>query len=257
MTVIAHQAAPGRAVRQRPRFFIGVAVATLMLVVVGSARTFYLRPFFGAVDAPTGGTALPWHLLVHGLVMTAWFAFVVTQTLLIAKRNVALHRRLGIAGAALAVLVIAVGMFTVAEFLARRDVLKIATGEQQYGVVVGDTLVMLVYFPLLVAAGLYLRRDAAAHKRLMLLSSLVMLGPVLARYASLFRMAGLPPYLLVAVSPIPLLVALLGYDIATRRRPHWATLCGTLMVALYVPIRNGLVNTNAAAAYIEWLRHLV
>ena len=119
MTVIAHQAAPGRAVRQRPKFFIGVAVATLILVVAGFARTFYLRPFFGAIDAPTGSTALPWYLLV------------------------------------------------------------------------------------------------------------------------------------------PLLVALLGYDIATRRRPHWATLCGALMVALYVPIRNGLVNTDAAAAYIEWLRHLV
>ena len=82
----------------------------LTLVVVGFARTFYARPFFGAIDEPTRSAELPRHLMLHGLVMTSWFALVVTQTLLIAKRNVALHRRLGIAGAALAVLVVVVDM---------------------------------------------------------------------------------------------------------------------------------------------------
>jgi hypothetical protein len=102
--------------------------------------------------------------------MTAWFSLVVTQTLLIAKRNVTLHRRLGIAGAALAVVVIVVSMFTVVEFVVRREATGIAIDERQHQVVVGDTLNMLFYFPLFIGAGLYLRRYPEAHKRLMLLA---------------------------------------------------------------------------------------
>jgi hypothetical protein len=255
MSILADQPSARVPVR-RTRFFVGFAIATLMLVLLGFARTFYLRPLFGVVDTPTGSTALPWHLVLHGIVMTAWFAFVVTQTVLVSTRNIVIHRRIGAGGVALAVIVIVVAMYTLVQFLARRDARGMPTGEQQDGVVLGDTLVMLFYFPVLVASGIYLRRDPAAHKRLMLLSSIVMLGPVLARYGALLRMAGLPTYLLVAVSPIPLMIALCGYDIATRRRPHWATLCGAAMVALYVPIRNGLLNTAPAAAYIQWLRDL-
>jgi len=257
MTLTTNRALPGATVHRRTRFFLGLAIAMLTLVVVGFARTFYLRPFFGAIDGPTRGATLPWHLVVHGSVMTAWFSLVVTQTLLIANRNVALHRRLGIAGAALAVPVIVVSMFTVVEFVVRREAAGIAIDERQHGVVVGDTLNMLLYFPLFFGAALCLRRFPAAHKRLMLLAGLVMFDPVVARYFTLFSLVGLPLYLLTAVSPVSLLLVLFGYDIATRKRPHWATVCGIVWASLSRgPFATWLYFTPPANAYVEWLRHL-
>jgi hypothetical protein len=84
-----------------------------------------------------------------------------------------------------------------------------------------------------------------------------MFDPVVARYFTSFSMAGLPLYLLYAVSPIPLLLALLGYDLATRKRPHWATVCGIVWAALSRgPFASWLYFIPVTDAYIEWLRHL-
>jgi hypothetical protein len=46
-------------------------------------------------------------------------------------------------GVALAVLLTVVAMYTLVEFLVRRDARRIATGEQQNGVVLGDTFIIL------------------------------------------------------------------------------------------------------------------
>ena len=253
MTATAEQALTDAVVPRRTKFFVGFAVAMLLLAIAGFARTFYLRPLFGAVDGPTGSTALPWHLLFHGLVMTAWLALVVTQTLLIEQRNVILHRRLGIVGAALAALVIVVGMFTVVEYVLRRE----AAGTPiTNGVVLSDTYVLLLLFPLIVGAGLYLRRDAGAHKRLMLLASIVLLGPVAARFVTLADMGVLPREWLGFLRPSALLLVMLGYDIASRRRPHWVTGCGIVWAVAITPIELWLSRTAAAERYVDWLRHL-
>ena len=253
MTASAELALPNTVLSRRTKFFVGFAVAMLLLAVAGFARTFYLRPLFGAVDGPTGSTALPWPLLVHGLVMTAWVALVVTQTLLVANANVALHRRLGIGGVGLAALVIIVGMFVVLEYVARRDAAGIPVTT---GVVVNDTYVLLLLFPLVVGAGLYLRRDSAAHKRLMLLATLVLFNPVFARYVTLADMGVLPREWLAFVRPGALLLVLLGYDIASRRRPHWVTTVGIVWSLADGPIGLWLSQTAEARTYVDWLRHL-
>jgi len=253
VTTTADQVLRNAVVLRRTRFFVGFAIAMLLLAIVGFARTFYLRPLFSAVDGPTGSAALPSHLLLHGLVMTAWLALVVTQTLLIAKGNVALHRRLGIGGATLAALVIVVGMFTVVEYVARREAAGMPI---TYGVVVGDTYALLLLFPLIFGAALHLRRDSAAHKRLMLLASLVLFGPVVARYVTLADMGVMPRDWLSFVRPSALLLVLLGYDIGSRGRPHWVTGCGIVWAVVETPIGLWLSRTRAAETYVDWLRHL-
>jgi len=69
---------------RRSKFFFGLSAAMLAGVVLGFSRTYYLRSVFGTEDM-VGGAGLPAHLHVHGFVMSAWFAFVVGQTLLIQK----------------------------------------------------------------------------------------------------------------------------------------------------------------------------
>src|SRR5215207_9476218 len=92
--------------RRRERlFYTGMAVAFVFTVFAGFARTYFLRPYFGT-------PALTPLLHLHGVVFTSWLALLLTQTVLVAANRTAIHRRLGVAGAALAVLMVLVGTST-------------------------------------------------------------------------------------------------------------------------------------------------
>src|SRR5690348_1239533 len=81
------------------------ALLAVMIVFAGFARTYYLKSVFG-----TPGLSNLVHL--HGLIMTLWFTLFFVQVRLVATARVALHRRLGYFGGALALLVVAVGTVT-------------------------------------------------------------------------------------------------------------------------------------------------
>ena len=59
------------------RFFMSMAVAIAVIVFVGFAPTFYLRPAFQSDSLPTV-------FAIHGTVFTAWIVLLVVQTALIA-----------------------------------------------------------------------------------------------------------------------------------------------------------------------------
>src|SRR5690348_4292388 len=89
----------------RPKFYRHIAIALALVVFVGFARTFYLRPWF---EVPP----LTVLMFLHGLVFSMWVALYVVQTRLIAANNVRAHMKLGIAGVVLAVVVVGVGLVT-------------------------------------------------------------------------------------------------------------------------------------------------
>ncbi len=152
------------------RFYTAAAVATALPVLIGFARTYYLKFAF---DTP----ALP-SLLVHahGLVMTLWFALFVVQAVLIARGRVGWHRRLGVFGAILALSIVVLGV-SVALGMARRGEWAGMPPLVFLVVPLGD----MVVFSMLAAAGLLLRRRPAFHKRLMLLASTSLLAAAVTR----------------------------------------------------------------------------
>src|SRR5690348_1428965 len=82
-----------------PGFFVAKASVLALLVAVGFAPSFYLRPYL-----ETGAThSLPTHVHVHGMVLTCSFMLFLTQTLLVAARRAHLHRLLGVIGAGIAI----------------------------------------------------------------------------------------------------------------------------------------------------------
>jgi hypothetical protein len=83
------------------RFYGWAAVTVALIALVGFARTYYLKAFFGT-------RTLTAFVHFHGLVMSAWVALFIVQTRLIAAHRVALHRALGVLGCGLALLVIVV-----------------------------------------------------------------------------------------------------------------------------------------------------
>jgi hypothetical protein len=92
------------------RFYGWSAITVALIVLVGFARTYYLKGFFGT------RTLAPF-VHFHGLVMSAW----VVQTRLIAAHRVALHRSLGILGCCLAAVVVVVAADATLQ-AARREV---------------------------------------------------------------------------------------------------------------------------------------
>jgi len=221
------------------RLFTWAAVAAVVVVFVGFARSYYLKGAFGAP---------PLSALVHahGLVMTLWFVLVVVQARLVAVRRVDLHRRLGVAGVAVAALVLVIGVCTAISAAAR----GVSPGPPPLVFLVvplGDMLI----FAILAGAGLLLRRRGDFHKRLMLLASVGMLTAAFARVPlDVVKAGGLP--LFFALNDL-LVLACVGYDTLKNRRLHPAFGWGALLIVLSQPARLLLAGTQTWQQFAAWL----
>src|SRR5262245_40198888 len=94
-------------------FFSAVAWLMLVTVFVGFAPTYYLA---GLTRAPLPSAIIH----AHAVVFSCWILLLVTQTSLIAGRHVRVHRRVGIAGLLLAMLMLIVGPLAATDALLRR-----------------------------------------------------------------------------------------------------------------------------------------
>ncbi len=110
--------------------------------------------------------------IVHGLISGAWVIMLVVQSWLVRAGNVALHRRLGITGFAIAV---GVTLSTIWVFIAVWKGWAAMTPE------VRANRLLLPSFALFVAYAYAQRRRPDWHKRLIFVGTFFMLEPVLAR----------------------------------------------------------------------------
>lgn len=240
--VVGGQVVLGSAGMERRRdrwFFSGMAIAALLTVLTGFAPTYYLR---GAFGAPPLSTLV--HL--HGLLFTSWILLFLTQTSLIAAGRTDLHRRVGPAGGVVAVLMLVVGYLT-AVGAARRGLTP--PGGPPPLVFLAVPIGALVAFAILVGTGLYNRRRSETHKRLMLLATIAVLTPAIARMR--FIGEGGPPVAIVGTCLF--VVACLIYDRAAHGRVHPAFLWGGLFVMLSLPLRMAIGRTGAWLAFAGWL----
>lgn len=175
-TAIGVQSNPA-AGRARVGFFTAAATLMAVIVFVAFSRTFYLRPLFETTDLSVrlGQDGLPFHLILHGLALSLWYALFCLQAWLIALRSVRFHRQIGYFGIAAASAVIISGTVTTIRFVPRR-----LTDGGDYsmfsGIVVGNFLSLLV-FSALIWLAIYWGRRVNAHRRLMFLASVAILGP--------------------------------------------------------------------------------
>jgi hypothetical protein len=138
------------------------------------------------------------------------------QTTLVAARRTDLHRRLGVAGAVLAGMLLVLGTTTA--------ILRVRGGSAPIPGVSGLAFLAvplfdMVVFAILAGSGLALRRRRETHKRLMTLATVALMSAPLARIPWVFR-AGPPAFF--GLTDL-FIVAMLVYDLTTRRRAHPAT----------------------------------
>jgi hypothetical protein len=222
------------------RFFAWGAAVIVLTAFGGFARTYYLK---GAFDSP----ALTTLVHVHAAVMTAWVILFVTQTRLIAAQRADLHRRLGVVGAALLVLIVAIGVVTAIES-ARRGLSPTDMPPLVFLVIPLGTVFV---FAVLAGAAIFYRRRSDIHKRLMLLATLSILTPAIARIPwQPFHALGPPAFLGVTDACV---LAFVVYDTARNRRLHPAFGWGTLFFFASQPLRMLLAHTAAWMQFATWL----
>jgi hypothetical protein len=229
-----------RTKRRTRRFYVGMAVAMAVTVFAGFSRSYFLKAHFGTPE-------LSLLLHVHGLVFTSWVLLFLSQTTLVAAGRTDVHRRLGVAGAVLAALVLILGTTTA--------ILRVKGGAAPIPGVsplsfLAVPLFDMVVFALLIGTGLYFRRRLETHKRLMTLATVSLLSAPIARLPFGVLKAGPPAFF--GLTDL-FIVALLIYDLATRKKIHPATIWGGLLIVASQPLRLMISGTPAWLTFAGWI----
>lgn len=218
------------------KLFLAAAIAFPFLVFVGYFRTYYLSVFF---DVPAIANLLV-HL--HGIVMTIWVVYFAAQVFLIRSRNIKLHKRMGIAGIILAVIVVVVGMATAYDALLVRAAAPPDTNPHSFFLYpVSDMVLFVVFF----AGAIYYRKRPAEHKSLMLLTAVNFLP------AAFFRIPPVPDHLVIIWAfGIPNLLALfcLVWHTMKHRKLNKIFAAGVLLLFAALPLRIIIADSEI------WLR---
>ena len=230
---------PGKPTLTRhPMFFPAMSALLIVFVFLGFVPTYYMR-------SATAGP-IPAYLHVHGAAMTGWYVLLLLQTTLIAMRRRAVHRRLGIAGAVIAAVIVLLNPLVVVWSAAHQ-----APGtpiELTALIVVGDLLVMAI-FAILVVLAIHWRRYPETHSRMMMLASIAVAGPALGRFS--LHLAGTPLPGVIFLMLLPLLVVVHDRVLTKRVQPvsAWgsAAIIGSLVLSI------AIANSPAGPAVVRWL----
>jgi uncharacterized membrane protein len=202
--------------------------------------------FFPASSARIMGRAdyvAPLILHIHAASFVGWLALLTAQVFLIRTRRQAVHRSLGRLGWAL-VPVMAYSSVA-AELYSQRFYIQHDDGGLDFFIL---PLLYVALFTGFTVAGLRAaRRDPAAHKRLILMGTTVIVGAAYARWwgAALTGAVGDDHFGMIVNTFLGtnlILAAAAGYDLATRGRVHRAYCVG-------IPI------ILAAEALSSWIYH--
>ena len=178
---------------------------------------------------------------LHGALFTAWVVLFIVQTALIADHRVAVHRRLGIAGAALAAAMLVAGTLT-AIASAARDSAPVGVDPLAF---LAIPIFDMVLFATFVTAALARRRDKEAHKRLMLLAYFSI---VRRRWRVSLAVLPLGPPAFFGLTFL-FLVAAVAYDFRRGGRCIGSTSGAELLIVLSVPVRLAISGTGAWRAF--------
>jgi len=232
-------AAPGLDTERR--FYAAMAVFFFVTALTG-----FVPSSIGKIAAIQAGLRPPfsWLLHAHAVIMGSWIALLLAQALLVARRNVDLHRRLGLASFVLAPLVLIVMVVatrttwvTIASLppgAMPPDVL--AETRALVGNILLGQLMSIILFPVFIGWAIAVRRtDPDTHKRLMIFGTLLPLLAGVDRATALAGMSTMPQSsdslilcLLVWISPA------LIFDLVRRGRIHRAYVIALALTAPFL-----------------------
>lgn len=198
-------------------FFVVMALLFLIISVMG------FLPGYQALYYGTGKFPIHWLAHAHGALMTIWLLVFITQTLFAARGHLKFHRHLGLFSVGLGVLI------WISMWVASARAL--IGFNPQVGHFLFNVLIVqfysIVLFGLFFPWGIVERRDGAAHKRLLFLSTLCLIQAGIDR---MHWLPGLHAALYIRFLYLDaLLISLFIYDWITLNRIHKVTWIGTFL----------------------------
>ena len=172
----------------------------------------------------------PLILHLHGIAYVTWLALVSAQIALVEVRKPALHRRLGWWLVGFSVAIVVLGLVA-----AMVDMARAASQPHYEPEFLGLEFQSLVVFSILLTLATRMRRDLAAHKRLMILLTVCFLDPGTARAFASF--SPIQPggafgwWLHFFWANAAMVLAMMGWDLWRHGRVHPALLAGGALLA--------------------------
>jgi hypothetical protein len=175
----------------------------------------------------------------------------------VAAHRTDLHRRVGWVGGGPGVAVLATSTAVTLNFVPQRVALGVDIEARiaVFSVVVWTNFAALLAFTLFLSTAIALRRHPEGHKRLMLLASISLVQPALARiFLRWPGFVGLENIMWSLVSQLLLVLALGLYDLVSRKRVHPVTLLGgsffmgAMLVSLFL-----IATSEAGRAFVRGL----
>jgi len=234
-----NRAQPKSDKRHENLFFVVMAVAMTLVVFIGFARSFFFSFLWDEHD-PNASTEPVFY--VHGTIFATWMAFAVAQPILVRIRRIKWHRQVGRVGAALAMLIVLVGVYVLLLAAARSaSSTPPPLPFDLFGVLVSG----LMMFGILVGLAIAFRRDSQFHKRFMYLATINLLQAAIVRIplGVIYNAGPATTFLLAYAFIVPLVV----WDVCVSHRIHPATLWGGSGIVASLPLRMWLSSTE------QWL----
>jgi len=220
------------------RFYVGAAIGVVVVVLAG---------FSVDRDLLHDMSSLSLLVRLHGTLMFGWIALFLTQTLLVARHRVDLHRRLGIFGA-----VLAAGM-VVANITTLVTAFRLGGDHLPPGIPAPEFLSLALFdvltFAMLVSGGIALRGHSAWHKRLMLLAALMVLDAALFRFINVYTSWDLD----AGIARNGLVLVCVAVDTLRYRRLHPAFIVGAALVAVTDPVGRLVAAQPIWSHFCAWL----
>ena len=186
--------------------------------------------------------AAPKIVHVHAVVFSAWMLILSAQVLLVLKDRVSLHRKLGWFAAGWACLMAILGPWAIMDSLAAN--LGLPNGDPPF---LSVNIVDLGGFLILLAWGIVLRKNPAAHRRMMLLSTVSLADPGFSRF-DFFFLPNEPKsvfawFLWVFYGNVLLIVLMFAWDLRKGR-----------LMRSFVVGASGLLSAEFAASCIYFYK---
>lgn len=199
------------------KFLIGLSALILFGFIQFAARGF------------VNYSTVPLIFILHGAVMVSWLALMVVQATLVARDNLALHRRLGWFGAVLATVITPLAIATCYSAMGSKLVPPFFT----YTYFLALVSIGSATFTATVWAAIAYRRRTEWHRRLMIAAAVVIMEPALGRILPVPLMGGgeVAEWFVMVIQLLTLGLVVL-HDRKTLGRIHPATVAGMLIVVL-------------------------
>jgi hypothetical protein len=247
----------GRPVRDAARwFYVWMAGVFILIAFGGFAPTYWLQ----LAPATFIGSPL---LHLHALLFSAWPLFLLLQTTFAARGRIHSHRAWGLLGISLATAMVLVGFAAADEVLAKR--LAAGFGDRARAFHIVSTSMITLFGAFVVAAIACVKRPEV-HKRLMLLATITMLPPAIARLFFAVNVGigpglrpGLGPprtvesVLIAGLVADALIIAGVIYDLRTRGRVHPAYVIGGVIIVALQVLRTPISTTHTWYAIADYL----